>query len=78
VEQSTLIHHIHSMMDTRNKESFKNNFIHRNLYIVFVRQNQTGFRSAKDFEASFTEVFKVEQSINKFNPEFRRKLDIEQ
>lgn len=60
VEQNTLIQFIHSRMDSKNKEYFKNNFIHRNLYMVFVRQNLSGFRSAKEFEASFLEVFRVE------------------
>jgi len=78
VEQSVVIATIHQWMDQGNNDYFKHCFIHRNLYLVFVRQNLSGFRSAQEFEKSFSEIFKVEQSINRLNPEFRRKLDIEQ
>ena len=64
-------------MDSKNYEYFKNNFIHRNLYLIFVKQNLSGFRSSKEFISAFSDVFKVETSINKLNPEFKRKLDIE-
>jgi hypothetical protein len=68
---------IHDRMDSKNYEYFKNNFIHRNLYLIFVKQNLSGFRSSKEFISAFSDVFKVETSINKLNPEFKRKLDIE-
>jgi hypothetical protein len=77
VEQSVLVSIIHDRMDSKNADYFKFTFIHRNLYMVFVRQNFSGFRSAKEFEQKFQEILKVDQSINRLNPEYQRKLDIE-
>lgn len=77
VENSVLISTIHTRMDSKNKQFFKLNFIHRNLYMKLVRQNLSGFRNAKEFEQAFTDLFKVDQSINRLNPEFKRKLDLE-
>lgn len=54
-----------------------NNFRHRNLYNVFVKQNHTGFRSAKEFETAFKEVMKPNISSNKYNTEYLQKLDKE-
>jgi hypothetical protein len=70
--------YLNQRMEQRNQQFFTNNFIHRNMYVNFIRQNQTGFRSAKDFEQQFLEVLKCQQSINKYNHEYKRKLDIEQ
>ena len=51
VEQNVFITHLNSYMEQRHQQYFKNNFIHRNFYIKFVRQNQTGnYRTAKEFE----------------------------
>ena len=67
-------------MEQRNTVYFGNNFKHRILHQVFVRGQQSGeaqFRSAKDFEASYKEIMKAEQSINKYNADYKAKLDRE-
>jgi hypothetical protein len=77
VEQNVFASYLNQRMEQRNQIYFKNNFIHRNLYVTFTRQNKDGFRSAKDFEQCFIEVLKCEQSINKYNSEYKRKLEAE-
>lgn len=37
VEYNVLIDHLNKTMEKKNEENFKNSFIHRNLYIVFIR-----------------------------------------
>jgi hypothetical protein len=80
IEQSVLASFINQKMEQRNTVYFCNNFKHRILYQVFVRGQQSGeitFRSAKDFEASYKEIMKAEQSINKYNADYKAKLEKE-
>jgi hypothetical protein len=59
---------------------FGNNFKHRLLYQVMVKGQQSGdtsFRSAKEFESCYKEIMKAEQSINKYNADYKAKLDRE-
>lgn len=51
--------------------------MHRNLFLVFVHKG-TEYRSAKEFETAFIEVMTATKSNNKFNAEYKRKLEIEQ
>ena len=41
------------------------------------QSGETTFRSAKDFEASYKEIMKAEQSINKYNADYKAKLEKE-
>ena len=40
IEQNVLVDHLNSTMEEKNSVNFKNNFIHRNMYIVFIKQIQ--------------------------------------
>ena len=53
--------------------------MHRNLFIIFVKNQQGGsnYRSAREFEKAFSDVFLVKQSTNKYNADYRKKLDTE-
>lgn len=53
-------------MEDSNNQYFKNNFIHRNMYMQFIKQ-QGGYKSAIHFLELFNEVIKVEQSTNKYH-----------
>ena len=64
-------------MEKRHTQYFKNGFIHRNLYIKFIRQNQTGFRAAKEFENTFNDVMKADLSVSSYHEDYKRKLDAE-
>jgi len=63
-------------MEDSNNQYFKNNFIHRNMYMQFIKQ-QGNYKSAVHFLELFNEVMKVEQSTNKYHQEYKRKLEIE-
>lgn len=63
-------------MEDSNNQYFKNNFIHRNMYMQFIKQ-QGNYKSAVHFLELFNEVIKVEQSTNKYHQEYKRKLEIE-
>mmetsp|Transcript_2910 Transcript_2910/g.4499 ORF Transcript_2910/g.4499 Transcript_2910/m.4499 type:complete len:127 (-) Transcript_2910:870-1250(-) len=68
-------------MEQRNYVYFANNYKNRHLYSVFVRGQMSGdgsnFRTAKEFEVSFNEVMRPEQSTNKYNADFKIKLERE-
>ena len=66
-------------MELKNNEYFTNNYMHRNLFIIFVKNQQGGsnYRSAREFEKAFSDVFLVKQSTNKYNADYRKKLDTE-
>lgn len=47
---------------------------------MLVKGQQSGdnnFRSARDFEAAYKEVMALQRSDNKYNPDYRAKLDRE-
>ena len=78
IEQNVLIMMLNDRMEAQNRQYFKDNFIHRNMYIAFIKQPNTNtFRSAKDFQACYRELIDVELSTNKFYTDYRRKLDQE-
>lgn len=67
-------------LEQRAEVCFTNNYKHRNLYQVFVRQqaaNSEGFRSAKQFEDTFQEVMRPNLSTNKYYNDYRQKLEKE-
>jgi hypothetical protein len=37
VEQNVFITHLNSIMELKNNQYFKNNYVHRNFYIKFIR-----------------------------------------
>ena len=52
VEQNVLICELNDMMERNNKQYFTDNYIHRTLYLVFIRksnQNQVTFQNSKEF-----------------------------
>jgi len=77
VEQSVIATYINQRMETKNSQQFTNAFKHKNLFQVFVKNNTTGFRSAKEFEAYFVEVMKPELTSNKYNSDYTSKLEKE-
>lgn len=78
VEQNVFITHLNSHMEQRHIQYFKNNFIHRNFYIKFIRQNQTNnFRTPKEFENAFSDIMKADLSVSTYHDDFKRKLDAE-
>lgn len=77
VEQNVFITHLNSIMELKNNQYFKNNYVHRNFYIKFIRQNQTGYRTAKEFEFAFNDVQKADLSVSSYHEDYKRKLDAE-
>ncbi len=76
-----LVTTINQKMEQRNQVYFTNNYKHRHLYSVFVRgqlsNDGSNFRTAKEFEQCFNEVMRPEQSTNKYNADFKIKLERE-
>lgn len=77
VEQNVFITHLNSIMELKNNQFFKNNYVHRNFYIKFIRQNQTGYRTAKEFEFAFNDVQKADLSVSSYHEDYKRKLEAE-
>lgn len=63
-------------MEKNNSMYFKNNFITNKMYTAFIKK-QGQYSSAKSFQDEFNEIMKVEQSTNKYNLEYKKKLEIE-
>ncbi len=63
-------------MEKNNIMNFKNNFITKIMYHSFIKK-QGKYNSAKSFQDEFNDIMKVEQSTNKYNSEFKKKLEIE-
>lgn len=51
IEQNVLVELLSTKMEEENKKYFKNNFINRNMYSVFIRQQHShNWRSPKEFQ----------------------------
>lgn len=64
-------------MENSNKIYFTKNFIHRKLFAIFVRNQNSLFKNAKEFEQTFISIIRVEQSTNQYNSEYKDKLLVE-
>jgi hypothetical protein len=65
-------------MEMQNKLYFKSNFIHRNMHTLFIRQQHShNWRTPKEFEEKYWELIQVERAQNKFNNEYKKKLEVE-
>ena len=75
-----MVDFLNKRLEQRAGVYFTNNYKHKNLYQVFVRQRAAdgdGFRSAKEFEDTFREVMRPNLSTNKYYHDFRQKLEKE-
>lgn len=79
IEQNVLAEFLNKSMEVKNVDYMTNNYMHRNLFMIFIKQQSGGsnYRTARDFEKAFNDVFLVKQSTNKFNADYKRKLEIE-
>ena len=75
-----MIDFVNKRLEQRAEVYFTNNFKHRNLYQVFVRQynsNSERTMGGEDFANNFKEVMKPTISTNKYYKDYKLKLERE-
>ena len=65
-------------MEQQNKLYFKNNYIHRNMHTFYIKQqSQHHWKNPKEFEEEYTKLVYVDRAENKYNEDYKKKLDTE-
>lgn len=73
VENSSFISGLNQLLETNHAGIVTAHYKHQLLYLHFVVQ-QTFFKAAREFEATYLECFRVERSDSKFNKEWKDRL----
>ena len=76
VENSVFIQSLNAAMENLHQQLFTYYYKHQLLYLHFVVQ-QPLFKAAREFEYTYLECLKVEKNDNKFNREWRDRLQQE-
>lgn len=76
VENSVFIHSLNALMETQHQQLFTYYYKHQLLYLHFVVQ-QPLFKAAREFEQQYLDCLRVERLDNKFNKEWRDRLQKE-
>lgn len=76
VENSVFIHSLNQSMEALHSQLFTFYYKHQLLYLHFVVQ-QPMFKAAREFEGQYLECLRVEKLENKFNKEWRDRLQKE-
>jgi len=67
---------INQQLEKKHTQYFTNNFKHRNLFNVFVKNN-SNFQRDSEFDQAFKEVMKPHLQANRFYQEYQLKLERE-